>query len=142
MESEIIIVSGKGNKEYVLNEIDGYKTVILLTELEFSKGYRGYNRNIQVGLSSQDITYNLFADHERVIVEPYDKNDFKAFMSNTVILKSFLESTDRKMYIVAQGENLKIKSSGKMTERIRNELGLEIRTYSLKKESEIIDGAK
>lgn len=133
MDSEIIIVSGKGSKEYVLNEIDGYKTVILLTELEFSKGYRGYNRNIQVGLSSQDITYNLFADHERVIVEPYDKNDFKSFMGNRIILKSFLEGTDRKMYIIEQGDNLKIESSKRLKEHTRKENGLEIKTYSLKR---------
>lgn len=132
MNSEIILVKGKGSKDYILKEVEGYKTVILLTELEFSREYIGYNRNVQVGLSSKEMTENLFLSHERVIVEPYNKEDFISFLKNTDTLEGYLKSKNRKMYVMVQGDGLIIEGSKKLSKEVKNEGNLEIQSFRLK----------
>src|SRR5699024_971074 len=102
--------------------------------LEYLKEYRGDKRNVQVGLSSQELTKELLLKHDRVVVEPYNKEDFAAFMYLDV-LKDYLDSEDKKMYVVIGNDfNVKIKRNKRLDKREWKENGLEIERFLLNKE--------
>jgi|SRR5699024_8259112 len=131
MGSKIHVVKGKGSKDYVLDTVEGKNTIVLLTELEYTRKYRGDKRNIQVGKSYSSLDVELFKGYECVVVEPYDTNDFKAFMGGTKLLKDFLKGTGQDMYIVL-GKKVKIEGHKDLQKSSRKMKGLDIDTFKLK----------
>jgi len=135
VRTSIIVVKGKNSKEYALNKVKGFNTLVLLTELEYLREYQGDERNVLVGLSTQELTKELLLKHDRIIVEPYNTEDFAAFMYLDV-LKDYLDSEDKKMYVVIGNDfNVKIKRNKRLDKREWKENGLEIERFMLNKTS-------
>jgi len=132
VRSSILIVKGKGSKEYILNKVNGYKTLVLLTELEYLRNYRGDNRNIQVGQPYGGLNSDLLLSHDRVVLEPYNKEDFAAYMMENVLLKTFLKSENRKMYVVLENIKASIEENNELKKITWKENGLEISRYMLR----------
>lgn len=91
----------------VLREVRDERTLIYLSEHDNYKEYVGYNRNIQVGRSSEELDIEKILSYKNVIVESYDYDDFISFMSQRDILGAFMESTGKNMYIIVP-KNVKV----------------------------------
>lgn len=104
MKSEIHIIHGEGlledKRSHVVEQLQGERTLVLLPEIDNYHYYKGFNRNIQIGLSSDAITIPYLEKHGKVVVEPYDYIDFKAFLATSSLLKDFLQGYNQTMYII------------------------------------------
>lgn len=131
MKSSIIIIKGDGSKDYALERVQGYTTLVLLTELEYLRKYRGGNRNIQVGNPYRGLNVDLLLRHERIIVEPYNTEDFAAFMYENTLLRNFLKSEDRKMYVVMGNIKASIEGNKELRTMEWKEKGMEMTRFML-----------
>lgn len=108
MKSEIHIIHGEGlledKRNHVLSQLNKERTLILLSEIDNYHAYEGFNRNVQIGLSRHDLCLELLNKHERVVVEPHDYLDFKAFFASSKLLYDFLHTYNNKMYVICNRE--------------------------------------
>src|SRR5690625_1359297 len=117
MKSKIHIIHGEGSltdkRNHVLQQVNGNRSLILLSEIDHYNQYEGFNRNIQVGLASSQLETEYLVKHNIIIVEPYDHSDFKAFMSLSGLLEEFLKTIGKEMYIISS-RDVKMSVSDKV----------------------------
>lgn len=90
----------EGMIDYVLEETNEERTLVFLSEADHYQQYSGYNRNIQVGVSYQDVGVNKLLNYNNVIIESYDYDDMLSFLNQENIISEYLDSYDKNLYII------------------------------------------
>jgi len=122
MRTAIHIIYGDGvtadKQRYALEHAGDGRTLILLSELDEYQQYVGFNRNIQIGLSTDIILELDFFSYKTVIFEAYDQNEFEWFMGMTRKLDQYLDSDNKRLFILLNSDvNVKPTERVHSTER-------------------------
>jgi len=131
MRSAIHILYGDGRlqdkQQYALRHVGEERTLILLSEIDEYRQYAGFNRNVQIGLGTDELMDLNFLSYEVVIFEAFDEDEFEWFLGMTDKLNNYLNSDGKKLFILLNKDvSLKPTESVEVKERkLDTEIGCE-----------------